>query len=234
VRLGIMQPYIFPYIGYFQLINAVDKFVVYDDVNYIKQGWVNRNKILLNQKEFLFTVPLKDASSFKKIFEVELNSNLYFSWKEKFKKTIIQAYSKAPFFNDGLNIITSVIDAKYNNIAELARASILNVCDYLSIKPQFVSSSAIYENNYLSSQNRVIDICLREKATTYINAKGGMALYSKDDFEIKKLELKFISSDPISYSQSGENFVPWLSIIDVIMFNDIETIKGFLKDFSYA
>lgn len=98
MKIAIMQPYIFPYIGYFQLINAVDKFIIYDDVNYIKQGWINRNKILLNNEDYLFTFPLKNASSYKKINEIELSENLYSKWKIKFFKTL-EVYKKHLIMN---------------------------------------------------------------------------------------------------------------------------------------
>src|SRR4051812_42347879 len=104
MRLAIMQPYIFPYIGYFQLIAAVDAFVIYDDVNYIKQGWINRNRILFNGKDLLFTVPLENASSFKKINEVSVHKHLYEGWKVKFGKSLRATYFKAPYFNEIISL----------------------------------------------------------------------------------------------------------------------------------
>ena len=84
MKLAIMQPYIFPYLGYFQLLNSVDHFVFYDDVNFIKGGWVNRNQLLINNQNKFFTVPLKKIISFTPINEVEIHKKLYPNWRSKF------------------------------------------------------------------------------------------------------------------------------------------------------
>lgn len=228
-----MQPYIFPYIGYFQLINAVDRFVVYDDVTFIKGGWINRNKILLNGAAHVFTVPLKNASSFVTIGKTEINHVLYDGWKNKFLKTLEQAYKKAPFYEAGCVLVTGVLNSNAYTIAELAAKSIKDTCNYLGISTEFVLTATHYGNSELKAEERVKDICRREGANTYINATGGRELYDKDDFEKAGLKLQFIKTHSISYPQLGGEFVPWLSIIDVLMFNSQETIQGFLKECSF-
>lgn len=102
MKIAVMQPYLFPYIGYFQLLNAVDMFVVFDDVNFIKKGWINRNNILVNRQKYLFTVPLKDASQNKLIKEVQIADD---GWQEKFLKTVAQSYKKAEFFDEAFALI---------------------------------------------------------------------------------------------------------------------------------
>ena len=226
-----MQPYIFPYIGYFQLINSVDRFVVYDDVTFIKQGWINRNNILLNGKPHLFSVPLKNASSFTLIRNIELNHNLYKSWKEKFLKTLVQSYKKAPNYEQVFGLISGVLNKECITISELAVNSIVSTCNYLNIPTEFVLTAAGYDNDGLKAKDRVIDICKREHAGAYINPIGGMELYDKADFEQNGLQLNFIKSLPLKYPQNTDEFVPWLSIIDIMMFNDKEQIGLFLKNY---
>lgn len=231
MKLAIMQPYLFPYIGYYQLINAVDKFVVYDDVNFIKQGWINRNYVLVNGKPYLYTVPLENQSSFCKINETVINQKFYPIWRKKFLKTIEQNYNKAPFFNEVFPMIKSVFDINTNNLSVLAVYSLNIVSNYLGITTVFEESSAIYQNQNLTSQNRVLDICKKENASVYINPIGGLELYSEKYFSENNIKLNFIKSPTINYNQFNTEFVPNLSIIDVLMFNDVSTIKEFLTNY---
>lgn len=224
MRLAIMQPYLFPYLGYFHLIHAVDKFVCYDDVNFIKQGWINRNKILLNHTAYLFTVPVRQISSFRKINETELDCARYLSWKKKFLRTIDHAYKHAPYFGQTRQILEEVFseDAKY--VCELAISSILAVIRYLGLERHIVLTAQGYANSHLKSEDRVLDICKQESATVYINPRGGKDLYSRDVFEANGIELKFINSSLPPYRQFDHEFVGGLSIIDVLMFNSPRTI----------
>jgi len=219
--LAIMQPYVFPYVGYFQLINAVDKFVVYDDVNFIKGGWINRNQILVNQKAHLFTVPLEKPSSLCHINETAIHSKNYGIWKPKFLRTVEQSYKKAPFFHDVFPLINEVLsEGEQDNISTLALKSLKAVCVYLGIETEITDSSSIYQNTHLKSQARVLDICKTERADRYINPIGGRELYSKEDFHAMGIRLHFIQTDKIQYNQFQlHNFIPHLSIIDVLMFN---------------
>jgi hypothetical protein len=233
MKLAIMQPYLFPYIGYFQLINAVDKFVIYDDVNFIKQGWINRNTILVQEKRYLFTVPLINQSSFSKINEIFVNNNLYNSWRAKTLRTLEQSYKKAPFFKEIYDLVVNVldIDMEVIDIATLARKSLLETSKYLDINTEFVFTSSIYENQELSGKTRVIDICRKEKALQYINPIGGQELYDRESFRRNELELSFIKTLPLEYKQFKNEFAPWLSIIDVLMFNSIEETKLLLNKY---
>jgi hypothetical protein len=229
MTLAIMQPYFFPYIGYFQLINAVDKFVVYDDVNFINKGWINRNNILVGGKANLFTVPLKGASQNLLIHEIELENIDGFS--KKFLKTIEQSYKKAPFFNEGFEIVERVFNSFSGNISELATKSLTETCQYLGLDTEIVPSSVIYQNQNLKAQERILDICLQEKAAHYINPIGGLELYSKELFAQNGILLNFIKSKRVEYPQFKNEFVPWLSMIDVLMFCSKDQIYGFLSEY---
>ena len=229
MKIGIMQPYIFPYIGYFQLINAVDKFVIYDDVNFINKGWINRNRILNNGKDSLFSIPLKEASQNKLISEIEVNWDN--NWKFKFLKTLEQCYKKAPFYPEALLIIEETLKVEKGTISGVSEHNLRLICSYLGIKTEIISSSVIYQNTHLKAQDRILDICLQEKATQYINPIGGLELYDKDIFTDKDIKMNFIKSHPIEYPQFKNEFVPWLSMIDVLMFNSKEKIKEFLDNY---
>lgn len=228
-----MQPYLFPYIGYFQLINAVNKFVIYDDVNFIKQGWIHRNKIMVQGQSFMFGVPLVNQSSFLKINETYINHKLYDSWKSKFLTTLEQSYKKAPFFKETYELVVSVFnnDVSGKPIADLAVDSIIKVSEYIGIDVEFVKSSSVYKNDDLKAKDRVLDICNIEKSEHYVNLSGGMHLYAKDEFKENGLELSFVKSLPIEYTQFKNEFIPWLSIIDVMMFNSPEVIKVMLNQY---
>jgi len=229
MTIAIMQPYIFPYIGYFQLINAVDKFVMYDDVNFINKGWINRNQILVSGKPHLFTIPLKDASQNKLIYEVELSVTE--PWKKKFLKTVQQSYQKAPNYQKVFLLIEEIVNFDSKTIAEITLYAIKKVCGHMNITTEIVNSSSIYNNTELKGQERILDICRQENAAHYINPIGGMELYEKNKFEKENIRLNFIKSVASPYPQFKNAFVPWLSIIDILMFNDDENIAKLLKEF---
>lgn len=231
MKLAIMQPYFFPYVGYFQLIANVDKFIFYDDVNYIKQGWINKNNFLVGKKAHPFSVPLAKQSSFKLISETEINQQLYKKWKGKFLRSIEQSYNKAPFFDEVFPVIKEVFEQDYPTISELAIQSTKAVCDYLEIKTPLTVSSQTYDNADLSGKDRVIAICKQESASVYINPVGGQELYDKDVFANEGLELFFLKAKIREYDQNQLDFVPGLSIVDVIMYNGKGTKNEFLNDF---
>ena len=227
MKLAIMQPYLFPYIGYFQLIYAADKFVVFDDVYYINKGWINRNNILINGVSNLFTVPLKEASQNKLINEVYICEDL--KWRSKLLKTIELSYKKAPFFKEVFPLIEKAFNLNIEKIAAFNTEIIKTICSFLEIRTEIVSSSSIYNNSTKKGQDRILDICLKESASYYINPIGGVELYSNAIFQENKIELRFIKSKSITYKQFENKFIPGLSIIDVLMFNkqsDIINMRG--------
>jgi hypothetical protein len=229
-KTAIMQPYFFPYIGYWQLINAVDEFWVYDDVNYIKGGWINRNNILLNSQKHMVTLPLDGASPFLPINQIKRVSNK--KNNEKLIKKIEQAYKKAPYFNDIAPIIQETIFHPSDKIADAVYYSIQRVSEYLGIKTKFILSSSIKKDDNLKGKDKVIHICKFLNTTDYINAIGGLELYDKKSFAQEGIILHFLKTKDITYEQFGNEFVPWLSIIDILMFNDIKTVQGYLEDFT--
>jgi len=226
-KIAIMQPYFFPYIGYFQLIQSVDKFIFYDDVNFIKNGWINRNRILLNDEPHYITVQLKEASPFEKISNIKFSDN-----RAKLKKTIEQAYKKALSFNSAWPIVEGCLDLATDNISRLAIYSVKETCKYLNINTVFEVSSENYNDiSSLSGAERIIEICRRNSASQYINPIGGTELYDKDDFDKAGIQLNFIKTHDIKYDQNTDSFMPNLSIIDVMMFNAPQDIVTMLQDY---
>lgn len=230
MKVGIMQPYFFPYIGYWQLLNAVDKYVVYDDVNYIKNGWINRNRILINGQPHWFTLPLNKASPFNLINEINISSEN--KVKENMLKTLHMAYHKAPFFNEVFPLVEKTIFYSLN-LSESLFFSIQEITKYLGIRTELILSSTLSKDNTLKGKNKVLSICKLLNADVYLNAIGGQDLYDKQEFQEHDLKLEFLQTDKvIIYKQLKNQFVPNLSIIDVLMFNSAEQIKQMLDNYT--
>ena len=229
MKVAIMQPYFFPYIGYWQLIRAVDRFVIYDDVNYIKGGWVNRNRILINGKPTFFTAPLHQPSPFKRICDTALQPSLV--WRDKLVKMVEMTYRKAIYFVEVFPVVEELIRHEADNLSDYLSYQLQAMASFTGIKTEFVVTSRCYENNDLSGQARILDICKREGATTYINPQGGQALYGRTNFTQYGVELKFLIPSAIQYKQFGTTHVPWLSIIDVMMFNSRSQLNALLNQY---
>ncbi len=228
IKIGIMQPYFFPYIGYWQLLAAVDRYVVYDDVNYIKGGWIARNNILLNGAKHLITLPLDNPSPFKIINEIAITNNM--KAREKIVRTIKNAYLRAPYFNLIIPIVENLIMYS-KTIAELNYNAIIRICDYLGIETEIIVSSNLDKNNGLKGEEKVIHIVKKLGGNTYYNAIGGRELYDRKNFAKEGIKLSFIKTGDVTYQQFNNNPVSGLSIIDVLMFNSVEEVKQMLEIF---
>jgi len=227
MKIAIMQPYFLPYIGYFQLINAVDKFIVLDDVCFINKGWINRNRILIKERPYLFTVPLNEASQNRLIKDIEIFDDG--KWRKKLIRSIELNYTRAPFFNEAFPLVKKIILQNNKSISNFILKSILAINSFLEIKTSIVGSSSIYNNHHFKGEDRILDICKKEKASEYVNLIGGLDLYSKVKFNKEKIKIHFLRSKSIYYKQFLNDFIPSLSIIDVMMFNIKEDIKKMLK-----
>jgi hypothetical protein len=222
MKLAIMQPYFFPYIGYFQLIHAVDSFIVYDNIKYTKKGWINRNRMLRGGKDVTFTLPLKAAPDSLDICERSLSADFD---RNKLLNQMHGAYRRAPFFSDAFPVLEQAIRFPNDNLFSFVFNSITGICDYLGIKTEFTISSEMAIDHNLKGQAKVLALCEKASADVYVNAIGGIELYSRDAFAEHDIELKFVKSKPVEYVQFGAEFVPWLSIADVIMFNSADEIQ---------
>jgi hypothetical protein len=227
MKLAIMQPYFLPYIGYFQLINAVDVFVFLDDVNFIKSGWINRNRILNHGLPHIFTLDLVKPSQNKLINETIRKDNT-----EKLIKTIQFCYGKAPGFLKVFPLLQKILRSQKLNLAKFASNSIEETCAFIGLKKKILFSSKIEKDSSLRAQNKIIEICKLLGANQYINFSSGRYLYSYDFFKNNNIQLSFIKTDSIIYKQFSNEFIPDLSIIDILMFNEVNKIKGFLDSFT--
>ncbi len=229
MSVAMMQPYLFPYLGYFQLLNAVDVFVFADDVNFIKGGFINRNRILLKNEEYFITIPCAKKSQNKLIKEIQI-SDRFKGYPEGILLTIRQAYGKAPFFEDVFPLIESVFNSGIENISTLAAASVESVSKYLEINVDFKFSSLSFNHTKGQEKStRLMNITKELGSSTYTNPIGGKKIYCKKCFEVQGVTLIFLESEVIPYSQSSEKFVPGLSIIDVLMNNSLEDVQKLLN-----
>jgi hypothetical protein len=228
--VGIMQPYLFPYLGYFQLIRECDVFVWLDDVQYIKRGWINKNRILLggNAHEFVFSVR-KGAQ------KLSINERWYSeSFPDeagKLLKTLHMAYHKAPLYEPGRELITRLLSTDERNVSEFNCGTLEALCAHLGITPEFTRSSRISGVSGLRGEERIMGIVKALDGDRYVNAIGGTSLYSYDQFARAGLTLKFLKSGDGRYAQFGAAFVPHLSIVDVLMFTDSASLSRLLTDY---
>jgi hypothetical protein len=226
-----MQPYFCAYIGYYQLIHSVDKFVICDNMQYTKGGWFNRNRILDNGTDRMFTIPVKKGGgSFANVNLRYLADN---SIRERTRilKQIQSLYKKAPFYSENYPLVRRLFLQENNNLFDFINYSVSELCSNLGITTEIIICSSLEIDHDLKGQERILKICKYLKTDTYINAIGGKQLYDNDSFNKEGINLKFIRSKNIEYPQFNHEYVPWLSIIDILMFNGIDTIKNYLNEY---
>lgn len=227
MKLGIMQPYFMPYIGYFQLMKAVDKYVVYDDVNYIKGGWANRNHILINGEKEMFTVTLQKASQNKLFNEIVIGDDF-----KKLMKTLQMNYSRAINFDQTMVLMERIISFPNKQLAVFIANSFREILSYLSVETEILMSSEIPKDNSLRGKDKIIQICEILGADTYYNAVGGKNLYDQEEFREHGITLNFVDSLPQVYSQlHTREFVSGLSMVDVLMNNTKDEVNRLLDSF---
>jgi len=222
MKLAIMQPYFLPYIGYYQLIAAVDVFILYDNIKYTKKGWINRNRLLRNGKDAIFSLPLKSDSDYLNICERELSSNFD---RKKLRNQFRDAYHRAPYFKQIFPLVEDILQYENVNLFEYLRYAIVKTCAHLGITTEIRNSSDIAIDHKLMNQDKVLALCKAVNAKTYVNAMGGVTLYSNEAFFKMGIDLKFIQPISFYYPQFGDTFIPWLSIIDIMMFNSAEHVQ---------
>ncbi len=248
MKLAAMQPYFFPYIGYFQCIHAVDKYLIYDRLNYIYQGWVDRNRLVDKSGQIFYIRPsLKDASVSKLIGEIELQPKQF--WRKKLIKTLQFSYAGAPFYEETLALVSNILSYETESLSEFNFLGIKSICEFLEIDTELSNDtqkfdelekelSGLKEALLMNGEEtvelkitRAVELCRIEGADTFINAIGGVDLYPSSFFKEQDVELKFIRTSPIRYTQFTADFVPGLSIIDVLMHNGKEGTKQLLTQY---
>ncbi|MFJ3487677.1 WbqC family protein [Pseudomonas sp. NPDC090202] len=229
--IAMMQPYLFPYLGYFQLINTADVFVLGDDLQYIRSGWVNRNRILANGEPKLITFPLK-----KDRFELPINQrqlcDTFSDEAERLIRQIESSYRKAPCFAQVMPLIEHLIRYPERNIAHYTEHAVREICAYMGITTPIVLGSVLNLGTPADKQDRVIRIAKVFASTTFINPEGGSVLYDRPHFAKHGLDVHFFRMGPVEYPQFKQPFVAKLSIIDVLMFNNVEQVHSMLDCYS--
>jgi hypothetical protein len=227
MKLGIMQPYFSPYIGYFQLMNAVDEYVIYNNIEYTKKGWINRNRILVNGEPHFITLPLKSDSDFLQIRDRFLADN-WPTERLKMLNRIKEAYRKAPQFDRVFPLIESVLLHGPSNLFLFLVRSLKMIKDYLKVGTPIIISSTVNIDHNLRSADKVLALCKARNVDMYVNPIGGTGLYDRERFEKEGIDLRFVFTEYFRYKQFGDDFISSLSIIDVMMFNSVEEIKVLL------
>lgn len=221
-----MQPYFMPYLGYFSLISSVDKFVVYDDVKYTKKGWINRNKYLMNGESAVFSIPIRKDSDFLNVSDRQVATDFN---AIKLLRSLKGSYQKAPYFHHMFPVLERIIMYGDYNLFNFIYNAINEICDLLKIETEIVVSSSIGVDKDFKGKDKVFEVCKRLGATTYINSIGGLDLYKKKDFDREGIKLKFLRPELFIYRQYSDEFVPWLSVLDVLMFNSLEKVSDQVK-----
>ncbi|MBS3022097.1 hypothetical protein DJFAAGMI_04878 [Comamonas sp. PE63] len=226
MKISIMQPYFFPYIGYYQLAYSVDEFIFFDDVNFIKKGYINRNEILLNKERFRFTLPIHGISQFKKI-----NEHFYIDDFRKFKNHLTLAYRDAPFFTPVMSMLEKILQSEEFNVAEINSKTLIYVFEYLKIPRSFSFSSDLNISDSCSGEDRIIEICKLKKCSSYHNAAGGRDLYKKESFAKNNIDIGFVKNEAQDYMQGNSRFIfeRNLSMLDVLMWCPPQKIVELLK-----
>lgn len=227
MKVAMNQPYFIPYIGYWQLIESVDTFAIADNYNYIKGGWVNRNRILEGNNIRYFNITVDHASQNRFICDHRIK---LFDTAIKIRQ-LDSFYSKAPYRKEGIELMEQIFDFDGDNLADFLYRSIQLVCDYLKIETKIVRTSDYEQDSSLRFADRIYNYCRQMGADTYHNPIGGTHLYHFDEFEAQGLKLAFVETIPVPYPQSSEKFEFGLSIIDIIMQNSVEDIQKMLKSY---
>ena len=228
MKVAVMQPYFLPYIGYWQLVNAVHKFIVYDNIQFTKSSWIRRNRILVNGQAKMIALPVKKDSDYLDVRERYL-AETFPKIKKKILNQIRMSYQKAPEFNHVIPVITECLNYENKNLFDFIYHSIIKVLSYLGIDTEIIISSSLDIDHTLRKQYRIIKICKTLEGTMYINPIGGLDLYDKEEFQKKGIELRFIKTEFFNYNQFDYSFIPNLSIIDVMMFNSKDRLKKILE-----
>ncbi len=226
MTLAIMQPYFLPYIGYWQLIAAVDTFVIYDNIKFTKKGWINRNRMLRNGEGVTFSLPIAAGSDSLDVVEREIAAT---HDRRKLLAQFDGAYARAPHYESVRPLLAEVIHCPEQNLYRHLRHSVDAVCRHLGIETRIVTSSEVPIDHGLRAQDKVLALCRALQASTYVNPVGGTELYDVQTFATEGIALKFLKARALEYPQLGAPFVPWLSIVDLLAFNPLATVQDWVR-----
>ena len=229
--VAIMQPYVFPYLGYFCLVDASDVFVFYDDVHFIQKGWIHRNRIALQGQAHTFSIPLAQRS--QNVLIADTQTHDFPAFRSKFIKQLEQGYRKASHFRQGMAYVLDVLEPPHDSIADLAARSVEQACRLMGLSRRFARSShAFADSRGMARAQRLIHITRQLGATDYVNATGGRTLYEPADFAEHGVRLRFVDPQLPDYPQfADQTFVPNLSVIDAFMHNPASTVRDMVQSY---
>lgn len=236
MKLAIMQPYFFPYIGYFSLINYSDKWIVFDDIQFIRHGWIERNRILSSSGDWIYIkVPLKKHKRGTNILNIEIRNDE--NWKKKFLDQLTFYKKKAPFYNNVINLVNNIFERNFNNISSFNVYSLVKICRYIGIEFNY----QLYSDLEFDVRNEIdhpgqwaLLISQQLSANEYVNPINGRNLFIKKEFQDFNIKLKFLENNLKSYSQNNQNFIKGLSIIDVLMFNEPKDVLELINNYKIS
>ncbi|MBC2850870.1 WbqC family protein [Cetobacterium sp. 8H] len=234
MKLGGMQPYFFPYIGYFSLIKHTDLWVIADNVQFISKGWINRNRILktkIGEIDYI-NVPLKKFSHRTPIKNVLIDNEK--NWKTKILRQLM-IYSKAPYYKEVIALLNEIFDFETSSISEFNIHSIKSICEYLGIEFNYVVFSNIENfdcDNVKEADEWALEMCKFFNATEYVNPPGGKTFYSRDKYLKNNIKLTFLTPILKEYETFSPSFVPGLSIIDVMLWNSKEEVLNIIDNYT--
>lgn len=230
MRLAIMQPYFFPYIGYYALINYVDRFILFDVPQFIRHGWIERNRVLKPNEGWMYVkVPLEKHSRDTAIKDVQIRTHEH--WQEKILQQLIHYKKKAPYYQEVRELLNQCFDYDTPSIVDLNRHILENTCEYIGINTpiEVLTAMNLQYESAKAADEWALNISLAMGANEYVNPPGGEDFFDRKKYHDKKIKLTFLETSIEPYDQKRSIFEPGLSIIDVLMFNDPEVVNKMIN-----
>lgn len=234
MKLAINQPYFFPYLGYFSLIDNVDEFILFDTPQFIRHGWIERNQILKPTGEPLYIkVPLIKHKRETPIIDIQIRNSE--NWQDKIFAQLVPYKKWAPFYFEVVNLLKEIFSFETDSITELNYHSLTKVCEYIGIKTpiKIWSKMNVEIGEVREADEWALKICKALKADTYINPKDGISFFDVKKYQKENINIQFLDFKVEEYTQLNNEFTPYMSIIDVMMFNDKKSIIEMLSNFKY-
>ena len=235
MKLGIMQPYFFPHMGYYSLIHHVDRWIFFDTVQYIRRGWINRNRILKPQEGWQYIqVPVRKHAREMPIKDVRVSDAN--DWRGRAFRQLEHYQKIAPYYEDVTEFLRDALENDLSSLAELNAHLIAKTFAYLALPFEYEMFSAmdLRLGEVAAPGDWALEISRELEASEYINPPGGREIFDKERFAAASIQLQFLTANPAEYSQRRREFIPGLSILDVMMFNSRDEIHGMLNDFELS
>lgn len=233
MKLGIMQPYFLPYLGYYSLIEATDQFILFDIVQYIRHGWIERNQVLNNKNEsFYIKVPLEKHSRSTTIQNINIKNSQ--RWQDTILAQLSQYKKKSKYYTQVVDMLKHSFETTPSNITELNSTILKTTCEYLDMnaKIETFSDMNITLPDVNAPDEWALYISKHMKATEYINPEGGKTFFNVEKYQNENISIKFLKQELRPYKQFTDEFTPGMSIIDVLMFNSINDTKELINAYN--